>query len=194
VGCRRARWVWRAHRAWTAAQVSALLMAGTGMGIQSSGGAGRRVCPGPTGRNADGRTRAGAGRVRALAAVPSATGAPRIPRTEATGPRGCPRRVGLWAAVSRLATRSRVAGVWRSVYQAKIGATTAAFTGSSRRRGGSRGRSGATIDPSGATGQGSRWPRRHVAWRPRRLRSVIKVRAYSATAPRIWSSSCAWGA
>jgi hypothetical protein len=48
--------------------------------------------------------------------------------------------------------------------------------------------------PIGSDGQGSRWPRRHVAWWPRRLRSVIKVRAYSATAPRIWSSSCAWGA
>ena len=65
-----------------------------------------------------------------------------------------------------------------SVYPATLGATTAAFTGSSRRRGRSRGRAGSKIDPEGATVQGRRWPLRHVAWRPRRLRSALKGRSY----------------
>jgi hypothetical protein len=42
---------------------------------------------------------------------------------------------------------------------------------------------------AGGTLQGSRWPRRHYACRPRRIRSVIRVRSYSATTPRIWSRS-----
>ena len=47
--------------------------------------------------------------------------------------------------------------------------------------------------PVGGTLQGSSWPRRHFACRPRRLRSVIRVRSYAATAPRIWSRSCSCG-
>jgi hypothetical protein len=61
--CRQAMGVWRAHRAWTAAKVAALTLAGPGIEIPSAGGAGRRVCPG---RTAAGRTHAGPGRVRPL--------------------------------------------------------------------------------------------------------------------------------
>jgi hypothetical protein len=41
---------------------------------------------------------------------------------------------------------------------------------------------------------GSRWPLRHVAWRPRRMRSAIRVRSYAATARRICQSHGSWGA
>jgi hypothetical protein len=77
--------------------------------------------------------RAGTGRVRSLAAVPVSSGERRIPRTEATCPRGPPRGVGIRASVRRLATPS-VAGVCGSVYYAKISVITAALTGCSRRR------------------------------------------------------------
>jgi len=44
---------------------------------------------------------------------------------------------------------------------------------------------GITQRAIGARVQGSSWPLRRLAWRPRRMRSAIKVRSYSATAERM---------
>ena len=41
--------------------------------------------------------------------------------------------------------------------------------------------------------QGSRRPARNLAWRPRRMRSAMSVRSYSATAPRICVTRCSCG-
>ena len=57
-----------------------------------------------------------------------------------------------------------------------------------------RGTCGVTKDPpEGGTVQGTSGPRRIWAWRPRRMRSALRVRAYSATAPRMWSRRCSGG-
>src|SRR6266536_5764945 len=54
-------------------------------------------------------------------------------------------------------------------------------------------RTGAEREPNGGRVHGSRVPARSRACRPRRIRSAIRVRSYSATAPRICSSSWSWG-
>ncbi len=58
----------------------------------------------------------------------------------------------------------------------------------------SRGRPGASREPDGARGQGHHWPLRNGAWRPRRLRSAIRVRSSAATALRLCQRHGAWGA
>jgi hypothetical protein len=165
--------------------MAGLRMAGPGMGVQSSGGVGRWLTPGPTGRRADGRCRAGTGRRFPRWAIPVETALPRSPRTLEAFPRGLPVGVGRWASRSRWATPYSVLGACGAVDQAKRWVTTAAVTGSSRRRRGSRGHSGANRYPEGGTVQGKRRPLRLGAWRPRRSRSAMRGRAYAATAPRI---------
>ena len=120
-------------------------------------------------------------------------GARRRPRPAATCQRVPPLGVGLWASLRRLAPGDR-RGAWRaSVSQANLGSTTAAWTGARRPRLGARGRAGARREPEGARGQGTSGPLRRVAWRPRRRRSALQVRASSATAPRIGKSRGAGG-
>jgi hypothetical protein len=43
-------------------------------------------------------------------------------------------------------------------------------------------------NPIGRDGPGQPWATRHMAWRPRRLRAAIEVRADAAPAARLWSS------
>ena len=191
---RRALWLWRASRAWAAAHLAWLMMAGSTIGTQSSGGVARGLTPGATGRRADLRCRAGTGCLVPRWARPVETGGRTIPRTRATCHRGWPMGVGRCAALQRFATWSSVRGGGGAVSHAHSGVPTAAVTGSSRRRRGSRGPSGSSREPEGGTVPGSSSPRRLVVGRPRRRRSAIRVRSDSATAPRIGRKRGAWGA
>ena len=76
-----------------------------------------------------------------------------------------------------------------SRYHSNSCATSAASAGSARTADARRGRSGSSRYPNGGVVHGSSVPARSRACRPRRIRSVISVRSYSATAPRICSSS-----
>ena len=80
-----------------------------------------------------------------------------------------------------------------SRYHSNICATSAASAGSARTADARRGRSGSSRYPNGGVVHGSSVPARSLACRPRRIRSVISVRSYSATAPRICSSSWSRG-
>ena len=71
--------------------------------------------------------------------------------------------------------------------------TTAAFTGSIRTRLGSRGRSGIQQVAVRGHRPGQQVPLRSLACRPRRMRSAIRLRSYSATAPRICRTNWSWG-
>ena len=82
---------------------------------------------------------------------------------------------------------------WGSRYQSNSCATSAASPGSVRTADARRGRSGSRRYPNGAVVHGSSVPARSFACRPRRIRSAISVRSYSATAPRICSSSWSCG-
>ena len=101
-------------RTCAASKGSWLTIAGTGIAIHASGGAGCWLSPVPTGRKADVRWRAGAGRVRPREAVPAEAGDRRMPRTEATCHRGVPVGGGPWASLRRVATRDKRTDVWGS--------------------------------------------------------------------------------
>jgi hypothetical protein len=86
-----------------------------------------------------------------------------MPRIEATFQRLPPLGVGRWASLRRLATAYKLTDWPGSVYQAHIGATTAACTGSICTRLASRGRSGSSREPYGARVQ-ERPTRPRVSW------------------------------
>src|SRR6266508_445233 len=106
-----------------------------------------------------------------------------MPRTLATFQRGLPVGVATPRSVSRLASWYKVACGAR--YQSNSCATSTASLGSTRTPAAWRGRSGSRRYPNGGVVHGSSVPARSLACRPRRIRSAISVRSYSATAPRI---------
>ena len=139
----RAALCWLASSlAWTWAKVSSGTIGGTGTSIQSSGGRGAWLIPGPAGSIADLRCRAGATRVRLVSARPAYAGFRSIQRTLAAFQRGWPLRVATPSSVSRRASRYTVAPGSR--YQSNSCATSTASPGSTRTAAASRGRSGSS--------------------------------------------------
>ncbi len=107
---------------------------------------------------------------------------------------------GMRSALRRRAIPESVSASGGAVSQAKICAPTVALPVSMPTRRGARGRGGAgargvqdrAVGRAGRV-QGRRRPPRSVACRPRRLRSAISGRSYSAPAPRIWSTRWSGG-